>query len=153
MASISAGLSPAITSSSSSSRGSVASARAVSSRLRSGSVRLAAGAWRFLREAEPGQQRLGGGARGAERGRALQRAHHHVLERRQAAERLHQLEGAGDAGGADRIGPQPRDVAAAESDAAGFRAKRAGDQVEDGGLAGAVRADECDDAALRHRRS
>src|SRR3546814_15055862 len=68
-------------------------------------------------------------------------------------ERLDDLEGATDAGMADAVGPEPVDAAAGEADAAFIGAKDAGDHVEAGGLAGTVRADQADDAALGHRKA
>ena len=87
------GLRPAITSSSSSSFGSVASARASSSRLRPATVRSRPGgrAWRQAdRAARPPRRRERVGA-----GRAAQvGADRDVLAHGQAGERLHDLEGA-----------------------------------------------------------
>src|SRR3546814_12132012 len=72
--------------------------------------------------------------------------------RAQLLERLDDLEGATDAGMADAVGPEPVDAAAGEADAAFIGAKDAGDHVEAGGLAGPVRADQADDAALGPRK-
>ncbi len=101
-------------------------------------------------EAEPVEDLQRGLPHGAAVGARLERADHHVLEHGQGAERLHHLEGAADAGMARPVGPQPGDVGAVEDDAAAVGREDAGDEVEGGGLAGSVRADERDDAALGH---
>ena len=121
MTSTSVGRRPAITSSSSSSLGSVASARATSSRLRSGRVRLSAGLMPAVGEAEPLQDRLGAVARLGEMRPAVQRADGDVLQHAQALERPHDLEGAADAGVAHLVGPQAGDRPAVEADGAGGR--------------------------------
>ena len=50
----------------------------------------------------------------------------------------------------DAVGAQAGDVVAVEEDAAGVERLEAGDQVEQRGLAGAVRADDAEDLALVH---
>ena len=60
------------------------------------------------------------------------------------------LERAGDAGGEDLVRRQAQQRAAAQGDCAARCADEAGDDVEQGGFAGAVGADDGDDAAGRH---
>src|SRR6266568_1076286 len=74
----------------------------------------------------------------------------HVLDRRELLEEADVLEGPGHAQHHDamRLHAQQRPLAEADRPAVG--AVVAGDEVEGGGLAGAVRADEPDDGALRH---
>ena len=79
----------------------------------------------------------------------VQGADDHVVEHRESGERLHQLEGAADAGGADLVGAKPVYPLFLKKNFSRIRRVNAGDQVEDGGLAGAVGADEGVDAALR----
>ena len=83
-------------------------------------------------------------------GGAGERADDDVLGDGQIRERLELLEGARDAEAADAIGPQAGDVAAVEEDAACVERLEAGDQIEQRGLAGAVRPDDADDLALVH---
>ena len=65
-----------------------------------------------------------------------------VLQHREAAEQPVDLEGAGDAE-LDALGLRDRgDVAAVEQHLAGGRRQHAGEQVDEGGLAGAVRSDQ-----------
>ncbi len=75
-------------------------------------------------------------------------ADHHVVERGQVGEQPQVLEGARDAGVHDRLRPQAVEPAAAKRDAALVRLQEAGDDVEDRGLARAVRTDQAGDAAL-----
>src|SRR5581483_3707203 len=80
-------------------------------------------------------------------GRAIEGADHHVLERGETRERLHELEGAREAEPADRVRLEPHEARALENDRA-FRGRvEAGHQVEHGGLAGPVRPDEAHDLA------
>src|SRR5579883_332510 len=70
-----------------------------------------------------------------------------ILERRHAREKADVLEGAGDAGElrdaeAFHLLEQHAPAVAMQGEAAGARLVEAGDAVEDGGLAGAVRADD-----------
>ena len=71
-----------------------------------------------------------------------------VLEQRQVPERPRDLVGAPDALVADAIGGEAADLLAVELHAAGGRHIHAGDAVEGGALAGAVRADEPEDLTL-----
>ena len=80
----------------------------------------------------------------------MQRADRDVLQHAQALERLHELEGAADAGVAGAIGPQAGDHLAVQADGAGVGREDAGDHVEDRGLARAVGADQRMDRAGRH---
>ena len=75
-------------------------------------------------------------------------ADHDVVEHGESGERLHDLEGAADAGGADLVRAQAVDGFPLENNFAGVRGIDAGDHIEDGGLAGAVRADQAVDVAL-----
>ena len=113
MSRISDGLSPASTSSSSSSCGSVASARASSRRLRPATVSLAAGAIEEVGEADASRDRLGPRERVGAAGRAQVRADGDVLAHAQAGERLHDLEGARDAAPRQHVRRHAGDVVAA----------------------------------------
>ena len=64
------------------------------------------------------------------------------LERREIAEQLVDLEGAHQAAAHPRLGPEPRDVLARQQDSAGGGRQHAGQQVDEGRLAGAVRPDQ-----------
>ena len=70
-----------------------------------------------------------------------------VVQHRELAEQADGLEGAGDAALGDQVGPQPGDVGAVQADRAAGGAQEAGDDVEQGGLAGAVGADDTEDLA------
>ena len=151
---ISVGLRPAITSSSSSSRGSVASARASSSRLRPATVSVPAG--RSSRSPRPTCARhLGRPRRAPRRGwRGADGADGDVFAHAQSGERLHDLECARDAAPREPMRRHAGDVLAGEAD----RRRRSagmepGDDGEQRGLAGAVRADQRGDAAGRDRRA
>src|SRR5688572_14172832 len=76
------------------------------------------------------------------------RPHHHVLQHRHAAERPVVLEGAHDAQARDAVRRQAEDRLAGKADLALVGVVGAGDDVEGGGLAGAVRADHAEDLAL-----
>ena len=118
MRSVSVGRRPAITSSSSRSFGSVASARATSRRLRSGSVSAAGQLPALVEQIEPPQHLDARGAsRAAGSGVAQQRADHDVVLDRERRKRPHDLEGAADAAAADLVGRQPVDALARERDA------------------------------------
>jgi hypothetical protein len=84
-------------------------------------------------------------------GCAAKAAHHRILQHRHVGEGLDDLEGPADARPADLIGPQAVDRPALEADRAAVGRHRAGDQVEERRLAGAVRPDQRDDLALRDR--
>src|SRR5919204_2769701 len=79
---------------------------------------------------------------------AKQRAGGDVLHHRHPRERLHDLEGSGEAEPRDPVGPLARDVMAVEMHMARRGRMHAGDQVDQRGLAGAVRPNEADDLAL-----
>ena len=83
--------------------------------------------------------------------RPVEGAHHHVLERGEPGEGLHELERPREAQAADRVGLEPDQGRVVEGDRAVARRVEAGDQVEHGGLAGAVGPDEPDDLAGRDR--
>ena len=74
-------------------------------------------------------------------------AEHDVLARRRAGKDADELEGSGDAGATYLEGPDADDLIALKDDRPGVRRQFASDEVEDGGLARAVRADEAGDAA------
>src|SRR6185295_14410666 len=72
----------------------------------------------------------------------------HVLQRAQIVEHARDLEGAPDAVAREQMRRLAGDVAALEDDAPGVRAKQARDRIEEGALAGAVRADDGAEIAL-----
>src|SRR5207302_10109641 len=72
------------------------------------------------------------------------------LEQAQLPERARNLVGARDSGVRDAVGRAPADLGAAKAHRAGARPERAGDEIEDGALARAVRTDEAEDLALGH---
>ena len=148
MSRISDGLSPASTSSSSRSFGSIASARASSSRLRPATVRLAARPVEHVAEPDRVRDlRRRRRARRRARGRDQMCADRDVLGDGQAGERLHDLERARDAAPGEAVRRLAGDVAAGIEDAAGARRQEAGDDGEQRRLAGAVRPDQRGDAA------
>ena len=128
MSRISDGLRPASTSSSSSSFGSVASARASSSRLRPATVSVRAG--RSSMSPRPTsradllgrRERLGARADGADARRPAM-----FSRTDQAGERLHDLEGAGDAAPRQPMRRLAGDVVAGIADAPSARLQEAGD--------------------------
>ena len=75
-----------------------------------------------------------------------------VLQHGKVLEELHELEGANEARRRDLLRRPRGDVLAREHDAPGVRRLEAGNQVEQRGLAGAVRADHRGDAAFRRPR-
>ncbi|MCY1304365.1 hypothetical protein D9M70_541150 [compost metagenome] len=78
---------------------------------------------------------------------------HHVVEHREVGEQAQVLEGAAHAQAADGVRRLAHDVAAQEADHARVGFDHAGEHVDHGALAGAVRADECMDvAALQAER-
>src|SRR5882724_3562040 len=81
------------------------------------------------------------------RGQAREGSDHHVVLDGEIAEGLDDLERAAQAQCADLVRGHPRDVAAVEEDAALVRGVEARDDIEEGGLARAVRADDADDLA------
>ncbi len=74
----------------------------------------------------------------------------HVLVRGAAAEHAGALEGTDDAERRDALGRQPGQCPPAITHGADLGPQIAGDDVERGGLAGAVGADQAQDRALRH---
>ncbi len=72
-------------------------------------------------------------------------ADHDIVGDRHAQEWAHDLEGAADAGLAERVRLAARHVAAVEQDFAGARPQEAVQEIEQRGLAGAVRADDPED--------
>ena len=73
-----------------------------------------------------------------------------VVEHAQRAEHLRVLERARDAAARDRVRREIEQALAGERHAAGIRPVEPGEDVEDGGLAGAVGPDQPEDLALRH---
>ena len=121
---------------------------------------LARGRLETVAEPDIGQERIGAriergeaalGAPEMEGGaeRPLQR-HAHILAHRQMGKHGGDLKGADHAEPRHMRRPLPRDVAAVEDDPAGRRLQEFGEQVEDRGLAGAVRADERVNRAAPH---
>ena len=78
----------------------------------------------------------------------VREADEHVVLGREVGEEAEVLEGAADAGVDDGLGREAIERAALEGDGAFLGPEEAGDDVEDGGLAGAVGADEAGDEAL-----
>jgi hypothetical protein len=143
-------VSPPAISSRSSSFGCVASARASSSAA-SRSVRRPAAR---SRAAQAGGQASRSGVRLvlAHR-RAEHRRGKRVLEHGHGAERLRDRVRAPDAPAAPVVRRGRADLRTEEADRARIRAQVAGDQVEERGLAGAVRADDADELAARDREA
>jgi hypothetical protein len=75
------------------------------------------------------------------------------LQHAHLRERTHKLEGARDTGPAALVRRRGGDIAALEDDPPLLRPVDAGDQVEQGGFARAVRADQAQDFALGHARA
>ena len=84
---------------------------------------------------------------------AVEAADPHVVERGEAGEGPDELEGAGDAARAEPVRRQPGDVAALEPDAPAIGAQGARDQVEERGLAGAVRPHDAEQLAGLEREA
>src|SRR6267378_3392560 len=80
-------------------------------------------------------------------GRARLGGHAHVVEHGDLREDVGDLERLGQAEAVHALGRQPRDVLAPEADASGVRREQPRDDVEEGGLAGAVRSDHREDLA------
>ena len=133
---------PAI-SSSSSTLGSPASALASSSRLRSSRGRAPA-RWFALCDEPRLLEHLDAAlvARALAHAAGVRGAHEHVLEHAHVRERLGDLVGAAQAQAADVLPRRVRDVLALELDPARVGPIHAGDEVEEGRLAGAVRPDD-----------
>ena len=144
--SISVALRPALTSSSSKSLGFVASPFAIGQReLRGGRLGIAgkpgefqafhgASAGRRDRKGSPGKQSAGGD----------------VVEDAHARKRLHHLKGAADAKPGDAKRGQAIDAFACKRDLARIGRLHPGDDIDQGGLAGAVGPDQSNDLA-RHK--
>ena len=77
--------------------------------------------------------------------------HHQVLAHGEGGELVGDLEGAQEALVEERVRAEAGDLLAVEPDPAGGGREEAGDDVEEGGLAGAVRADQAGDRALGDR--
>ena len=104
----------------------------------------------FVVEVEPAQHLVRMRTRGVDVTAMQQRADDDVVLDAQARERPHDLKGAADAAPANTVGRQMLDALAGESDGAAIGRKHSGDHVEQRGLAGTVRADHGEDAALGH---
>ena len=89
--------------------------------------------------------------RAKQRAPRLQDGGGHVLDHGQVQEYAGLLEGAAQPHPVERGGVGPPDRAAGKCDRAAVRGQVTGDQVEQGGLARAVGADQRGDGALRHR--
>src|SRR5262249_32665411 len=74
--------------------------------------------------------------------RVHERAQHHVLQDRQAGQGFDDLKCAADAKPSSPVRRHARNVPAVEKDDAFVRMKKSADEVEDCGLAGAVRTDD-----------
>ena len=91
------------------------------------------------------------GHRGFRRAAAMDRTDQEILEHGELLERLRDLMGAADAGAAASLRRHAGEVAAVEADVARGRRQAACDQVEQRGLARAVRPDDADRFARRDR--
>ena len=147
MSRISDGLSPASTSSSSRSFGSVASARASSRRFRPATVKRMRRPIEQVAKADIAPDLLGKRERRGAAAMAQMRADQNIVAHRQAGERLHDLKGAGDAAPGEPVRRLAGDVVAGIANLAGARLEKARDQGKQRRLAGAVRADQRRDAA------
>jgi hypothetical protein len=78
------------------------------------------------------------------------RSNQHVVDDGHSLERAVVLEGAQDAAGGDAVRRQAEDRLAGEAHLAAGGGIRAGDEVEGGALAGAVRPDHAEDLAFAH---
>src|SRR5581483_52182 len=79
--------------------------------------------------------------------------HEQVLEHAHRAERARDLEAARNAATRPHVGREPRDLFAVEDDRAALIPERAGDAIDERGLAGAVRADQAEALALADREA
>ena len=144
---ISDGVSPESTSSSRTSRGSEASARASSRNFRW--WRFSAEGSRFARSARPVNSSQRSASRSAARRSRARTAEHprdrHVVADGQAGEGPGDLVGPRDAPPGDLVRHAAGDLDAADDDAPAVRPVVAADDVDQGGLAGAVGADEPQD--------
>ena len=82
----------------------------------------------------------------------MDRTDQQVLEHGELLERLRDLMGAADAGAAASLRRRAGEVTAVEANGAAARRKAAGDQVEQRGLARAVRPDDAERLARRDRQ-
>ena len=113
-------------------------------------------------DAEPLEQRHGTRARAArihrgERGpgppgQFRSGRHHHVLGQRHVAKRTHDLVGKGEAELRAAMDRHAGDVAPVEQHAAAIRRQHTGEQAQQSGLAGAIRSDQAQQFAARHRQ-
>src|SRR5205814_7995643 len=87
-------------------------------------------------------------ARGARAQLAQERPDHDVVEDGHFLEHLHDLEGAGDAPAGDGLRRAVGQIKAGEDDAPRVDPQLAGQAVEEGGVARAVRSDEAYDLAF-----
>ena len=147
----SAGLSPAASSSSSNSRGRVASARTRSSIFCCALLRSAAG--RSATSVKPVFVEQRGHRRRRHRGAAIGQRDLDILAHRQRQERLWNLEGAVDAAMNQFVRRDAADRDAIQHDLAAVGRIEAGDHVDRGGLAGAVGADQSQNFARTRRES
>src|SRR5262245_9935650 len=107
---------------------------------------------RFSGEADPLEQVGGGRIRRCvpPMPSAVVVAHENVVVHRESHERAHELERARDALATHLVRGASRDVSTVELYAASIRTERTGDEIEQRGLARAVRAHDPDDLALAH---
>ena len=75
---------------------------------------------------------------------------HYIFEHSHALERLHHLKGATDTQVADLVGLHAFDALALEKNISGGKGEVLIDEVEDGGLTGAIGADEAKNLSLLH---
>src|SRR5262245_19468147 len=75
---------------------------------------------------------------------------HDVIQHASLAQQTDVLEGPGDAGSRHLVGVQPGDITVAEQYATSRRSDDAGDEVDDGRLAGTVRSNQAGDTAGDH---
>ncbi len=101
-----------------------------------------------VEQIEPAQQLVRVDPRRPDIAPAQQRAHNDVILEAQRRKRAHQLERAGDAAAAHRVGRKTGNILAGKIDRAGIGRYRAGDHVEQRRLAGAVRTNHRKDRAL-----
>src|SRR5690242_12641727 len=77
----------------------------------------------------------------------------HVLEHRELGKNVGALERTPHAHAADAVRRHASDIAAVEENLAGGRLQMAGDEIEQGRLAGAVRPDDRSDLPFRHGKA
>ncbi len=142
-----------MTSSSSSKRGRVDSAFAVSSILAVGSVSWSIGRVGFRGQIDRLQGFEGGISRFRDLAGPAERSDHRVFEHGHIPHRSHNLERSPDAETTYRFGSIPRDRPTFEADGAGGRLERPRDQVEAGGLARTIGTDQRRDSMTFSGRS